>query len=439
MLIEARPRLGGRTASFRRGGLEVDTGQHVFMRCCTAYLGLLDRLGTRSDVRLQPRLDIPVVAPGRPRPARIYRTRGPAPLHLLAALSRYSLLSPRRRIAMARAVVALRRVDPGDPRTDEQSFGNWLGAHGQDRQAIEAIWDLVNVATLNAPSDRSSLALAATVFQVGLLTDPRAADLGWARVPLGRLHGQAALERLQDSGVEVRTAKALAVSPDGQAWTVRLAEGDPAAGSLSAEAVVVAVPPAAAERILPPGAGLSPGWSSHLTDAPIVNVHLVYDRVVMEQPLLAAIGSPVQWVFDRTEPSALTSGQYLAVSLSAAADLAILPTRVICERIVSALAELLPAARNARLLDRFATREPAATFLPAPGTAAWRHATRTALPGLYLAGAWTDTGWPDTMEGAVRSGQAAATAAVQELGAPALTRGSRRFGATPSPLPGVSA
>jgi uncharacterized protein with NAD-binding domain and iron-sulfur cluster len=139
-----------------------------------------------------------------------------------------------------------------------------------------------------------------------------------------------------------------------------------------------------------------------------VNVHLVYDRAVMDVPFAAAVGSPVQWVFDRTGPSGLASGQYLAVSLSGAEEFVDRPVEWFRQAFIPALGDLFPKAREARVERFLVTREPAATFRQAPGTAALRPGAATRIPGLFLAGAWTDTGWPATMEGAVRSGLAAA-------------------------------
>jgi uncharacterized protein with NAD-binding domain and iron-sulfur cluster len=188
--------------------------------------------------------------------------------------------------------------------------------------------------------------------------------------------------------------------------------------------LICAVPPAATERLLPEGAvDLPRGWSAALGSSPIVNVHVVYDRRVLDTPFAAGVDTPVQWVFDRTEQSGLhrvhsAPAQYVAVSLSAADDVIRTPTARLREQMLPALAALLPAARDARVLDFFVTREPHATFRPAPGTGALRPPPHTRTPGLFLAGAWTDTGWPATMEGAVRSGNAAADAALAPAGAP---------------------
>jgi squalene-associated FAD-dependent desaturase len=403
-LVEAKRALGGLTYSFRRGDLDVDNGQHVFLRCCTAYRALLDRLGVTDQVVLQDRLDIPVRATWTDRPARLRRTGLPAPAHLGRALLGYRLLSLRQRLRFIRAALAMKRLNRDESGVDARSFGDWLREHGQDGRTIDALWDLVGIATLNARADESSLTMAAMVFQVGLLTDPGAADIGWSAVPLQRLHGDAALATLTAAGVAVHTnTKIDTLAVRGTGWS---------AGQFDADDVILAVPPPAAERLLPTGAiAAAPGWAARLGSSPIINVHVVLDRRVLEVPFLAGVGTPIQWVFDRTRQSGLAGdGQYLAVSVSAADDFIDAPVATLRERLMPELEALLPAVRHAQVRDFFVTRERDATFRPAPGSGALRPPAATGAPGLFLAGAWTDTGWPATMEGAVRSGAAAATA-----------------------------
>ena len=152
--LEGRPKLGGLTHSFRRGDLDVDNGQHVFLRCCTAYQELLGRLGVADQVTLQDRLDIPVRAPGSTRQARLRRNGLPAPMHLGGSLLRYPLLDTAQRLRFVRAALAMRRLDRTDPAVDARSFGDWLAEHEQDRATIDALWDLVGIATLNAARRR---------------------------------------------------------------------------------------------------------------------------------------------------------------------------------------------------------------------------------------------------------------------------------------------
>ncbi|HCA86564.1 MAG TPA: phytoene dehydrogenase, partial [Streptomyces sp.] len=331
-------------------------------------------------------------------------------------------LSLAERAGVGRAALALGRLDPADPALDGVDFATWLHRHGQSARAVEALWDLVGVATLNARADRTSLALAAMVFRTGLLSEPAAADIGWSRVPLGELHDTLARTALDRAGVRtVLRARVQDVhrSADDGGW--RVTADTPGSGrrteAVRADTVVLAVPQGEAHRLLPPGALDDPGRLLDIGTAPIVNLHVVYDRRVLRRPFFAALGTPVQWVFDRSDASGLTGGgQYLALSQSAAQDLIDRPVAALRRRFLPELERLLPAARGARVLDFFVTRERAATFAPEPGVGRLRPAARTNTPGLHLAGAWTGTGWPATMESAVRSGTTAAGAALSDLG-----------------------
>ncbi|GLW66854.1 phytoene dehydrogenase [Actinomadura rubrobrunea] len=399
-IFEARPRLGGATCSFRRGGLTVDNGQHVFLRCCTAYRGLLRRLGVEHRVRVQDRFAVDVLTPHGPA-GRLRRARLPGPLHLLPALAGYELLPPGDRLRAARAALALRRLDPAEPRLDRVSMGSWLAEHGQRWWPRQALWELFVTAALNIRLDEAALGPAAMVCRTALLGRSDAADIGIASAPLGDLHGTAALRRVQRAGGQVRLrAKVEAV----RAGPKLVVDGT----AVAADAVVVAVPHQAAAGLVPEEACPDRDRWSGLGASPIINVHVVYDAPVTDLPFAAAVGSPVQWVFDRTAVSGLGRGQYLAVSVSAADRWIDVPTAELRPVFLSALERLFPAARQAGVVDFFVTRERTATFRQAPGSGALRPPAATRMPGVVLAGAWTDTGWPDTMEGAVRSGLTAA-------------------------------
>ncbi|WP_226961356.1 MULTISPECIES: hydroxysqualene dehydroxylase HpnE [Streptomyces] len=428
-LVETRPRLGGLAFSFRResavGELTVDNGQHVYLRCCTAYRGLLERIGGARLAPVQRRLDVPVLDAERGTLGRITRAALPVPLHLAGGLARYPHLGLAERARVARAALALRRLDPADPALDDRSFADWLRAHGQSPTAVAALWDLVGVATLNARAEDVSLALAAKVFRTGLLSSPGAADIGLPQVPLGTLHDELARAALARAGVRVllaTRARSLRAAPGG-GWRLgissRPGQGHRPDQELAGETVVLAVPQQAAHRLLPPGALPDADRLLAIDSSPILNVHVIYDRPVLRRPFFAAVNSPVQWVFDRTGPSGLDAlpaargGQYLALSQSAADEEIQQPAEVLRKRYVPELERLLPRAAEARLLDFFVTRERTATFAPTPGVGRLRPGPVTCADGLYLAGAWTATGWPATMESAVRSGLAAARAAVQ--------------------------
>jgi squalene-associated FAD-dependent desaturase len=414
-LLESRGRLGGQVYSFERDGHPADNGQHVFLRCCTEYRGLIDRIGAGSMITLQERLDIAVLSPGggggRARRGRLNRTGLPAPLHLAVALLRYPFLSARGKLSAAMTMRALARVDVDDPANDARTFGDWLRDHDQDARASDALWDLITRPTVNLGCDEASLAQAAYVFQEGLLAGNDAGDIGHARVPLSEIHDVAARAALERAGVRVRLQTGVAAIDPG--FTVTLSGGSE---TLAADAVVLAVGPGRMASLLPDGTGVDPQSLRDLGESPIVNVHVVYDRPVLDATFAAGVGGPVQWVFDRTASHGVTEGQYLVVTLSAAVEELAMSGGEIIKRYLASLRELLPAAASAKVMRAFVTRDHAATFRAAPGQRALRPAAATALPGLALAGAHTDTGWPATMEGAVRSGR---TAARVVLAAPA--------------------
>jgi len=424
-LLESRPRLGGATWSFRRNGLSFDNGQHVHMRCCTAYRRFLERIGTAAHAPMQERLEIPVLRPshggGEPALSWIRRSGLPAPLHLGASLLAYGHLGIADRARLGRAALALRRLRLTDAALDTETFGAFLARHGQRPSAIAALWDLIALPTVNVRAKDASLALAAKVFKTGLLTEASAADLGWSRVPLAQLHADPAEAVLRRAGATVRRSARVTVlrttrdrATGAPSVTGVVVDGEP----VDADAVVLAVPHEAAAQLLPAGGLHDPASLEGLGRSPIIDVHVVYDRRVVAHEVAAAVGSPVQFVFDTTESSGLdpADGQCVAVSVSGADDEHGERPDALIERYTHALAALFPAARGAKVVDAVVSREHAATFRGVPGTQRLRPRPASGIAGLYLAGAWTDTGWPATMEGAVRSGVAAAAGTLRFVG-----------------------
>jgi squalene-associated FAD-dependent desaturase len=412
-LVEVRRRLGGAAYSFERDGMQLDNGQHVFLRCCVAYRALLARLGSERLTTVQSRLEIPVLKPGH-GPVLLRRGALPAPAHLAGALARYPHLTLGERLGAARTALALMRLDPAEPALDAQRFGAWLARRGQGPRALAALWDLIALPTLNLPAAEASLALAAFVFRTGLLSGADAGDIGFHDATLAETIGEPAERALRDAGVEVRLGwRAEHLRPVAGGVEVH---GQ--AEALSAEATVIAVPHPRAATLLEPLLGEPARALAGLGSSPIVNLHVVYDRQVCEQPFAAGVGTPVQYVFDRTRAAGAPAGcQYLAVSLSGAEREMSMSADALRERYLPALGELFPRAREAKVERFMATREHAATFRAAPGVARLRPVPATAVPGLVLAGSWTATRWPATLEGAVLSGHAAATEALRALGA----------------------
>lgn len=419
-LLEHLPRLGGATWSATRDGLTYDNGQHVFMRCCTEYRAFLDRIGSAGNVTLQSRMDVPVVSTDG-RTSHLRRVRLPAPLHLSPALARYGHLGIVERLRAVRAALAMRRLDLFDESLDEHTFGGWLGERGASTNAIDALWNLVCLPTVNLPAGEASLLLATKVFKTGLLDRADGGDIGWSNVPLQQLHGDAAARALERAGVTVRvSARVQSIRTDRLRVRVALRDEE-----LIADAVVVAVPHDVVGRMLPEGSFDQQASVNELGRSPIVNVHLLYDRKVLDQPFAAGLRSPIQFVFDRTSSSGAPAGtQMVAISLSAASDYMPWSRQQLVDHFTAAMPRLLPKAAGARVMWSMVTREAAATFRGAAGSASHRAKTATRLPGVFLAGAWTDTGWPATMEGAVRSGNQA-TAALRQF----VSSGTLREGA----------
>lgn len=413
-LLEVRPRLGGAAYSFEREGLMLDNGQHVFLRCCTAYRSLLERLGSSNRVFLQSRLEIPVLRPGF-KPVTLRRNSLPAPFHLAGAIACYPHVSRRARLRAMLVAGKLARLQDrealGIETASGLTLGGWLSERGQSPDAIAMLWDLIALPTLNMRAERASLALGAFVLKTGLLESNDAGDIGFHVHPLSEILGRPALRVLREAGVEVRLSwRAEQILSRESGFEVR-SNGF----VLDADVVIVAVPHARAASLLADVLGPGASGYEELGSSPIVNIHVVFDRRVCEVGFAAGVGTPVQYVFDRSSAVGLDEGQYLAVSVSAAGEEMEMTGEQLRERYLGALSELFPGAREANVLLFAISREHAATFAALPGVAAKRPGPQTAVEGLVLAGAWTDTGWPATLEGAVRSGHAAADAALAAL------------------------
>jgi len=401
-LVERRPFLGGKAFSFTepRTGVEIDNGQHVHLGCCTAYMSLLAQLGSLDLTHLQPALRVDVRDRAGMHGA-LTAARLPPPLHMGPSFSRYRLLGRRERASALRALLAIAALGPrGRDQLDEVSFGDWLRDHGQGDASIERFWDLIVLPTCNDRSDRVSAALAMFVLTEGLMRARGNAAIGWSLTGLSHLVDAPTRWLLMKRGGTVVTGCAVARA---HGAGVTLDDGR----ELPADAVVLALPPGRARSVAPDAVPADPDLGA----SPIVNVHLWYDRPVMDQSILAVVDSPVQWIFNRT---AITGegapGQHLALSISGAHDEMGTPRPVLAHQMDHEIRALFPAAAPAELLEWAVVKDARATFAPGPGQAARRPGALTPVDGITLAGNWTATGWPATMEGAVRSGISAVRA-----------------------------
>ncbi|MDX6413944.1 MAG: hydroxysqualene dehydroxylase [Gaiellaceae bacterium] len=375
-LLESRPTLGGAVQTLpERDGDPApppDNGQHIALGCFTEYLSFLGRIGEGGSVRRM-RLSLPVVDEQR-RWAQI------SPASIL--LARYAHL-PLRDRPLAWQLLSLRSADADAH--DDETFEEFLLGKGQSPLAIERFWDVFIRPALNLSCAEASAAMGIFTVQTALLSGLRAGELVLPTKPLGWMHGDAAQRTLERRGATVETG-------------ARVDDLD----DLVADAIVVATPPAESARLL--GEEETP-----LEPSPIVSVHLLFDRPLLRSPLAALLGSDAHWVFDRGEltgnPPA--RGQYLTVVSSGVPELMEIRGRELVDRIAGQVTDRLG---HAELQWSRVSREPNATVALRPGTAALRPGVATSRANVSRAGAWTATGWPATMESAVRSGRAAAKA-----------------------------
>jgi squalene-associated FAD-dependent desaturase len=374
-LLEARPTLGGavQTLPEREGDPSPppDNGQHIALGCFTRYQAFLERIGTLEALRREP-LALPVI--DERGSASFVR---PGPLGLL----RYGHVSAGGRFRIARVAQRLARLRPAEHAG--HTFAELLRSLGQRDEEIERFWDVFIRPALNLAASEAGADYGIFTVQTALLAGAEASELLLPTEPLGEMHGAAAGRTLEAAGATVHRGTRVN-----------------ALDELDADAVVIATGPSESARLLgEPDPGLH--------DSPIVSVHLLFDRPLLRNPLAALLGSPAHWIFDR---GALTGrppreGQYLTVVSSGAPELLEIRGRELVELVAGALTERLGSAE---VLWSRVSREPHATFAPRPGTRGLRRPAETSRQGVVLAGAWTQSDWPATMEAAVASGERAA-------------------------------
>lgn len=413
-LLEGRGALGGRARSVRHPGTgdEIDTGQHALLGCYEEMFRLLDRLGTRHLVTVQDALDIQLVRRNGER-ARLKSPDLPPPLHLAAGLLGHAHLSLIEKAKCLR-VLGNARACFEDPALDLVTATEWLRSLGQSETAREVLWDPLCLATLNASPDVAPASLLAIVIVKGLLGPGRSSSLALSTVGLSALHAEPGLRWLRERGADVRLNEPVSelVAERGRCAGARLRDGS----VLRAGQVISCVTGPTLHRLLPaewrerdPFARLP-----ELGRSPIVSVHLWLDRPVLDAPFLGFCGTQLHWAFDRgriwREPA--RAGHLVTLVVSGADRLADLPGERAYEECWAELRHAVPAAREARVLAWETIKERDATFRARPGSARWRFGPETPLPGLLVAGDWTATGLPATMEGACASGHAAARRAL---------------------------
>jgi squalene-associated FAD-dependent desaturase len=396
-VFEARPFLGGRATSFPLASSEhnsvlIDNCQHVLLRCCVNLLDFYTRLGVRDSIRFY--REFYFIEPGG-HISTLRRGALPAPLHFTRSFLRLRFLQAGDKMAIARGLLALRRERTRRDDLDRITMLDWLREKRQTPRAIERFWRQVLLSAINEDIDRLAARHGFQVFWLGFLARADGYEMGVPAIPLGELYRAELWQAAGDVSLRLRTPVER-IDRDGI-----MAGGE----RHRADYYVCALP---FERL--PALGLPAPAFEH---SPITGIHLWFDRPVTDLPHATLLDRTVQWMFNKSE------GRYLQLVVSASRQLEAAGRADVVALAVRELGEFFPRAREARLEKAHVIKELRATFSAAPGTEALRPPPETSRPDFFLAGDWTRSGWPATMEGAVRSGYLAAEAVARASGRPA--------------------
>ena len=425
-LFESRRWLGGRAASFRdpTTGELVDHCQHVSMGCCTNLADFCRRTGIDGLFRRDRTLHF-IGPDGRRFPLQADRWL-PAPLHLMRGFWSLKYLSRQDRFGIARALWTLMRLQVKD---DDRlpTVGRWLHEQGQSPTAIDRFWSVILVSALGEQLDRASLSAARKVIVDGFLASRDAYTVEIPQAPLGTLYGERLIQWLADHRVTLHLNTPVRQIAVDAGRSVILGDGTRA----TADFVIVAVPWSKISELVPPGIASQCPWLDAIGSieaAPITGVHLWFDRSFTELPHAVLVGRLSQWLFNRG-PSGPQADHYYQVVISASRELAGRDRHDVVAEVCDELRAIWPLARAAKLVHARVVTEHSAVFSVRPGLDGLRPAQQTSIPRLLVAGDWTATHWPSTMEGAVRSGYLAAEAVLKASGraqgflVPDLSRG----------------
>jgi zeta-carotene desaturase len=424
-LFEQRPFLGGRATSYvLPDGEHVDNCQHVTLGCCTNLEDFYNRVGSANKVKFFDRL---LFLDPQGRRGEMQAGILPAPFHMTGSFAAFAPLTLGDKLSIARAMLSI-LWSKGKTADLEENGGismlEWLRRRGQSKGAIERFWRVVLVSALDEELDRTDARFGVDVFWKAFLSNKSGYRMGVPAVPLAELYeGSKAEIECRGGEVTLRAPVRGLKLDNGALSGVRFDEGR----EESADAYVFAIPHTALAELLPESVKQGEPSLSHLDEikvAPITGVHFWFDRQVMDEPFVTLLDTTTQWIFNKTmlygasngKDQNLTSAQYLQLVISASYELLQKPRQEIIDLCLKEVRQALPAAREAQLTKATVIKEAAATFSPEPGVDRWRPKQGTNIPGLFLAGDWTATGWPATMEGAVRSGYLAAEAVLRGTG-----------------------
>ncbi len=413
-LFEARPRLGGRAYSFRdeESGEVVDNGQHALMGCYRDTLAFLDRIGAASKLTRQPNLRVSMVHPQRGA-GTIAAASLPSPLHLLAGLVRYRLLTPAERCNALFAglrIMAMRRRQ--DPRLREWTVAELLRALGQSVNARASFWYPVAIATLNESPDRAAAVLFAEVLKRAFFQSRDDSQFVLPNVGLSEFYTEDARRYVEARGgrVELKAQVTALAIVEGRVTGLRLRDGH----YIETDACVSAVPPKTLATFLPDTLRHRCGLEEldRFETSPIISAHLWFDRPVLPEAFVGLVGRTTQWLFDRSQLTGRsengTGRHAVSAVISAGRDIVDWPSARIADQVITDTRALLPSARAAQVLQSVVVKEKQATISPSPAAERLRPGAVTPLDNFFLAGDWIGTGLPPTIESAVCSGRRAA-------------------------------
>jgi squalene-associated FAD-dependent desaturase len=423
-LFEQRPFLGGRATSYvLPSGEHVDNCQHVTLGCCTNLEDFYRRVGSSNKIKYFDRL---VFVDPQGRRGEMQAGVLPAPFHMTGSFATFAPLTLADKLSIARAMLDILKAKGHTKDLDDVpaiSMQTWLERRKQTKGAIERFWRVVLVSALDEELDRTDARFGVDVFWKAFLSNRNGYRMGVPTVPLADLYDgcKAAIER--KGGQVTLRASVRAINIERGAVTGIAFDN---AKMESADAYVFALPHATLSELLPAAIrATDPAFNNiaKIKDAPITGVHFWFDRQVMDEPFVTLLDTHTQWIFNKTalygHPTAdAAAAQYLQMVISASYDLIPKSRQEIIDLVLAEVRQALPKAREAQLVKATVIKETTATFSPEPGIDQWRPPQKTAIAGMFLAGDWTATGWPATMEGAVRSGYLAAEAVLLAAGTP---------------------
>lgn len=405
-LFEARQFLGGRATSYPAAspdgaGETIDNCQHVLLRNCVNLLDFYRRLGVAERIRFE--REFHFVEPGG-RVSVLRRGRLRPPAHMLGSFLKLKFLSLPEKLAVARGLAAIRRERKSRADLDRISMLDWLHEKKQPPRAIDRFWRPALVSAINEDLDRMAARHGFQFFWLSLLAREDLHEMGLPAVPLRELYDAGQWKSLGDVTLHTRCAVERIEVEGGRA------RGVIAGGQRHTAGAYICAAPFERVAAMVPELGIAPTLFEH---SPITGIHLWFDRPVTDLPHATLLDRTIQWMFNKRD------GRYLQLVVSASRGLLPAGRAEVVELAVRELSEFFPRAAEAVLERAQVVKEARATFSAGPGTEALRPGAATAIPNLFLAGDWTRTGWPATMEGAVRSGYLAAEAAACAAGHPA--------------------